>query len=325
MGQLLYLYMNKFNSLIQLFDYFKDEETCETYLGTKRWGNTPCCPQCGSTKAYVTNRGFKCADKDCYKKFTVKTKTIYENTKIGLRTWFGALYLITAHKKGISSLQLARHLNVSQKTAWFMLHRIREMLRDIDPTLMNGVVEADETYVGGKNKNRHANKKVEGSQGRAAKDKTPVVGMVERNCKVKTFVVKNTDAETIQNIVRSNIAENVTLITDAYRSYSGLNAVCDHITIKHTEGNYKTVGDKHTNTIEGFWSLFKRQYVGANHYMAPQHLQRYMDEMSYRYNNRKVSDCVRFEQAILRSETQRIKYVDLTAYGRRKEEETNEN
>lgn len=313
--------MNKFNSLIQLFDYFKDEETCEKYLGTKRWGNTPCCPHCGGTKAYVTNRGFKCADKDCYKKFTVKTKTIYENTKIGLRTWFGALYLITAHKKGISSLQLARHLNVSQKTAWFMLHRIREMLRETETSLMKGVVEADETYVGGKNKNRHANKKVEGSQGRAAKDKTPVVGLVQRDGKVKTFVVKNTDAETIQTIVRSNIAaENVTLITDAYRSYSGLNSVCEHITIKHTEGNYKTVGDKHTNTIEGFWSLFKRQYVGTNHYMAPQHLQRYMDEMTYRYNNRKISDCLRFEQAILRSETQRIKYVDLTAFNRLKEE-----
>jgi len=319
MGQLVYLYMNKFDSLIQLLDYFKDEETCEIYLGTKRWGDTPCCPHCGSTKTYVTNRGFKCADKDCYKKFTVRTKTIYENTKISLRLWFGALYLITAHKKGISSLQLARDLNVSQKTAWFMLHRIREMLKDIDPSLMQGVVEADETYVGGKNKNRHAHKKIENSQGRSAKDKTAVVGLVQRDGRVKTFVVENTESATIQNIVRSSIAENVTLITDAYRSYSGLNAVCNHITVKHTEGNYKTEGDKHTNTIEGFWSLFKRGYVGIYHSMSPQHLQRYMDETSYRYNTRKMGDSFRFEQAILKSETPRIKYRILTSYGRKEE------
>jgi len=110
-----------------------------------------------------------------------------ENTKIGLRLWFGALYLVTAHKKGISSLQLARALDVSQKTAWFMLHRIREMLNDQDPTLMQGTVEVDETYVGGKNKNRHAHKKIDSTQGRSAKDKTPVVGMIERNGKVKNF------------------------------------------------------------------------------------------------------------------------------------------
>lgn len=323
MGQLLYLYMNKFDSLIQLLDYFKDEETCEKYLGAKRWGNTPCCPHCGSTKTYVTNRGFKCADKDCYKKFTVRTKTIYENSKVSLRTWFAAVYLVSAHKKGISSTQLARDLNVAQKTAWYMLHRIREVLKDTNPSLMQGTVEADETYVGGKNKNRHAHKKVENSQGRAAKDKTPVVGLVQRDGRVKTFVVENTESATLQNIVKSNIAENVTLITDAYRSYSGLNAICNHITVKHTEGNYKTEGEKHTNTIEGFWSLFKRSYVGTYHFMSPQHLQRYMDEMSFRYNNRKISDCFRFEQAILMTDSPRIKYRELTAYGRREKEEIN--
>lgn len=314
MGQIVYLYMNKFSSLIQLFDYFKDDETCEKYLAVKRWGNTITCPHCGSAKpAYVTIRGYKCSDKDCYKKFTVKTKTIYENTKIGLRLWFGALYLVTAHKKGISSLQLSRDLDVSQKTAWFMLHRIREMLNDQDPSLMQGTVEVDETYVGGKNKNRHAHKKIDSTQGRSAKDKTPVVGMIERNGKVKTFVVQDTNADTLHNIVKSNIDANVTLITDAYRSYNGLGTVCNHITVKHTENNYKTEGDKHTNNIEGFWSLFKRGLVGTYHYMSPKHLQRYMDETSYRYNTRKVADSNRFEMAILKCDTPRITYRSLTA------------
>lgn len=322
MGQIVYLYMNKFKSLIDLFDYFKDEQTCEIYLGTKRWGNTVTCPHCGSAKpAYVTNRGYKCSDKDCYKKFTVRTKTIYENSKIGLRIWFGALYLITAHKKGISSLQLARDLNVSQKTAWFMLHRIREMLTDREPSLMQGTVEVDETYVGGKNKNRHAHKKIECTQGRSAKDKTPVVGMVERNGKVKTFVVENTDANTLHSIVKSNINLNVTLITDAYRSYNGLGTNYNHITVKHTKNNYKTEGDKHTNNIEGFWSLFKRGLIGTYHYMSPQHLQRYMDETSYRYNTRKLEDSYRFEEAILKSDTPRIKYRLLTSYSRKEKEE----
>lgn len=318
MGQIIYLYMNKFKSLIDLFDYFKDEQTCEIYLGTKRWGNTITCPHCGSAKpAYVTNRGYKCSDKDCYKKFTVRTKTIYENSKIGLRIWFGALYLITAHKKGISSLQLARDLNVSQKTAWFMLHRIREMLTDREPSLMQGTVEVDETYVGGKNKNRHAHKKIEDSQGRSAKGKTAVVGMVERNGKVKTVVVDNTDSKTLHSIVKSNINFNVTLITDAYRSYNGLGTNYNHITVKHTKNNYKTEGDNHTNNIEGFWSLFKRGLIGTYHYMSPQHLQRYMDETSYRYNTRQLGDSYRFEEAILKSDTPRIKYRLLTSYGRK--------
>jgi len=138
---------SQFNSLIQLLDFFKDEETCKAYLGQQRWGDTPACPHCGCTKAYVTNRGFKCSEKTCYKKFTVTTGTIFENTKIKLRTWFAAMYLVTAHKKGISSLQLSRDLNITQKTAWFVLHRVREMLKKKAPQKLEGIVEADETYV----------------------------------------------------------------------------------------------------------------------------------------------------------------------------------
>jgi len=303
----------QFKNLIQLLDYFKDEETCKQYLAFQRWGTTPACPHCGCTKAYVTNRGFKCSEKTCHKKFTVTTGTIFENTKIKLRTWFAAMYLVTAHKKGISSLQLSRDLQITQKSAWFVLHRIREMLKDKAPQMLEGTVEADETYVGGKNKNRHASKKVENSQGRSAKDKTPVVGLLQRDGKVITHVVKETDSNTLHPIMVKQVASNATLITDAYRSYRGLEKHYNHIVIKHTEGNYITVGENHTNNIEGFWSLFKRGIIGFYHNVSPKHLHRYCNEFGYRYNERKVTDCTRFEDAVNKVGNARLTYNELIA------------
>lgn len=336
--------MPQFNSLIQLLDFFKDENICKEYLGKQRWGDTPSCPHCGNVGAYVTNRGYKCKAKECHKKFSVTTGTIYENTKISLRTWFAAMYLLTAHKKGISSHQLARDLNVTQRTAWFVLHRIREMLKEKAPQALKGVVEADETYVGGKNANRHLNKKVKGSQGTRSKDKAPVVGIVQRKefeiierphkiitgrtvkekvitqqSKVITFVAPDTDQVTIQTIVTSNIEADTKLITDAHKGYFGLDQIYDHIVVKHGIGEkkYVTEGDNHTNTIEGYWTLLKRSYIGTYHYMSPWHLQRYCDELSYRYNSRESKDCYRFEEAVGKAENARITYKQLTEYGRK--------
>uniref|UniRef100_UPI0025D25A6F IS1595 family transposase n=1 Tax=Mucilaginibacter sp. TaxID=1882438 RepID=UPI0025D25A6F len=220
----------QFKSLIQVLDFFKDETTCVKYLAASRWDNEPACPHCGNVGAYITNRGYKCKAKECHKKFTVTTGTIFENTKISLRLWFAAMYLCTAHKKGISSLQLSRDLNITQKTAWFLLHRIREMLANNEATQLEGGIEVDETFVGGKNKNRHANKKIDGSQGRSAADKTPVIGIaqkseytiVERDHKVikgrkvqeriytkysnvTLQVVSDTSAETLHPIMFKNV------------------------------------------------------------------------------------------------------------------------
>ena len=202
---------SQFNSLLQVLDFFMEEETCRRYLANQRWSLGVTCPHCESKKVYTTNRGFKCANKECHKKFTVISGTIFENTKIGLRTWCAAMYLCTANKKGISSLQLSRDLNITQKTAWFVLHRIREMLQENAPELLDGTVEVDETYVGGKNKNRHANKKTKEGE----KDKAAVVGVLQREGNVSSYVVDETTGEVLQSIVKSTVSETATLsLTD---------------------------------------------------------------------------------------------------------------
>lgn len=305
----------QFKNLHQLLDFFKDEETCKKYYEQKRWGGNVACPYCGSLKIYRTNRGFKCGEKLCHKKFSVTVGTIFENSKVGLRVWFAAMYLISTSKKGVSSLQLAEQLGITQKTAWFVLHRIREMLKDNSAEKLSGTVQADETYVGGKNKNRHKDKKVENSQGRAAKDKTPVVGLIQTNGKVKTFVVSNTDAETLHTIMGDNVSDGSILVTDAYRSYNGLDSKFTHVTVKHENGGgyvVKIGNEKfHTQNIENFWSIFKRGIVGIYHFVSAKHLQRYCSEFNYRYNNRKDTGVEKFETALKNVSNTRITYNGL--------------
>lgn len=305
---------SKFKNLQTLLDYFKDEETCRSYYEEKRWGGTVACPHCGSIKVYRTSRGFKCGEKECYKKFSVTVGTIFENSKIGLRIWFAAMYLISTCKKGISSLQLAEQLGITQKTAWFLNHRIREMLNDNNKEKLCGMVEADETYVGGKNKNRHKDKKIEGSQGRSSADKTPVVGLLQRDGTIRTFVVDNTDSETLHTIMGNNVSENSTLITDAYRSYNGLDARYTHVTVKHENGDYVVrIGDQrfHTQNIENFWSIFKRGIIGIYHFVSAKHLHRYCTEFGYRFNERDLNGIEKFEKSIEGGNGKRLTYNTL--------------
>ena len=300
----------KFKSLPQLLNHFKDEKTCIDYLAFQRWGGNVTCPKCGNGKVYETTRGYKCANKECYKKFSVTVGTIFEDSKIKLNLWFAAVYIATAHKKGISSLQLSRDLGVTQKTAWFMLHRIREMLSVKTPVLLTGTTQADETFIGGKNKNRHADKKVEESQGRSVKDKTPVFGMV-CNGQVTTTVVTDTKAKTLKPLIYSMVEKGSIVVTDEWKAYNGLGKDFQHEILNHNAEQYVTDNGFHTNSIEGFWSLLKRGIFGIYHQVSPKHLDRYCDEFSYRYNTRLIADTDRFSASLTQTQG-RLTYKRLT-------------
>lgn len=306
--------MEKFNSLIQLTQHFSDEKVCREHLENIRWNGNPICPYCGHEKVYRIEDGkrFKCASNECYKKFSVKVGTIFENSNIPLKIWFVAMYLACNHKKGVSSLQLSRDLGITQKSAWFVLQRIREMLKDKAPQMLKNEVEIDETYIGGKNKNRHAHKKVKGSQGRSAKDKTPVLGIIEREGRIVARSVKNTKSSTIQPIMRASVEIGSTIYTDEWLGYRGLDKSYSHKVVNHGSGEYVN-GVIHTNTVEGFWSLLKRGIVGIYHHVSPKHLDRYCDEFTFRYNTRNISQEERFDTAIAQSEGKRLKYNDLVA------------
>ena len=321
--------MFAFKTIHEFNDFFRDEKTCYTFFEAQVWGEGgPVCPHCGSAKKpyNVKARGkfadipsYRCSERACDLPFTIRTGSIFEGSKVELRKWFQAVYELTTSKKGISSVELGTRIGVSQKTAWFINHRIRTMLTETAPALLEGTVEVDETFVGGKNKNRHVSKKVPNSQGRAHIDKTAVVGLLQRDGKVRTYVVKDTNAATLQGLMVANVAPQAVVITDAYSSYKGLDKfVSQHITVKHSEGCYVTEGDKHTNGIEGFWSIFKRGIIGIYHYTSSQHLHRYCAEFTTRYNTRKDTNIDRFIEVVAGANKDRVRYRALTDNGKGK-------
>lgn len=284
--------VEQFSSVIELIRHFDTEAKCAEYLAMKRWNGNPVCPKCGHDKVYTLKgktQRYKCGG--CREQFSVRVGTIFEASPIKLQTWFLAIYLVTAHKKGISSLQLSRDLNVTQKTAWFMLHRIRFAMGMEPSEQLDGTVEVDETFVGGKVKNMHRSKRPEGAQGGGGK--AAVLGMLDRDGDLIAKHVPDTEKSTLLPIINAAVAKGSTICTDEFPAYKSLRRVYDHQTVKHSAEEYVR-GAIHTNSIEGFWSLLKRGIVGIYHFTSEKHLQKYVDEFAYRYNSRTMNDSSRF-------------------------------
>lgn len=301
-----------FNSILELLESFPDEQSCIDHLEALRWGGNVVSPFDPASKVYGC-KGNKYRCKETGKYFNVKTGTLFDNSKVKLQKWFLAIWLVTSHKKGISSVQLSKDIGVTQKTAWFMLQRIRNCFGFENDNKLDQMVEADETYVGGKNKNRHASKKVESSQGRSHKDKTPVVGTVERNGKLNAKKVEDVTIETLTGEIVSNVKESARIFTDEWVGYSALSKIYDHSIVKHNQGEYR-IGIAHTNTIEGFWSLFKRGIIGIYHFTSKKHLQKYIDEFVFRYNTRDYLEGSRMDLFFMNTEV-KTTYKELIYEG----------
>jgi transposase-like protein len=288
--------LQSFKTLLDLFEFFKDEQVCRDYLEILRWPDGLQCAykDCGHNKIFRFTNGkvYKCAK--CERQFSIKVGTIFEDSKIPLKKWFAAIYLITSHKKGISSIQLSKDIGVTQKTAWYMNHRVRHSLGWGEPEeKLSGTVEADETFIGGKEANKHKSKKTEGTQGRSVQTKTAVAGIVERGGEVRAKIVPDTTGSNLRKFVYDNVERGSQLHTDEWWGYKGLEKLFGHSVIKHNEKEYVN-GDCHTNTMEGFWSLLKRGVVGIYHSMSNKHLQKYIDEFVFRYNTRTLTEADRF-------------------------------
>jgi transposase-like protein len=281
----------KFNSLYDLFEAIPDEQAAITYFKAIRWKNGEFCPYCGHEKLYPFKdaKTWKCAQ--CRDRFSIRVGTIFEDSKIPLRKWLAAIWFITSHKKGIASTQLAKDLSVTQKTAWFMLHRLRHAARTRSFNRpLRGIVEVDETYVGGKERNKH--------RVRRGKDpKVLVFGMMERGGELRAKPMQS------QKDVRPEIFKQVSvsarLMTDEWIAYTGLGKHFDHQSVNHGANEYAK-GDVHINSMEGVWSLLKRQIYGIHHWVSAKHLHRYVDEASWRYNRRVLDEVPRFSEFLTR-------------------------
>lgn len=294
---------------------YHDADKARQHLEALHWPNGPVCPHCG-----VMNENTKVGGKTarpglymcnaCRKQFTVTVGTIFERSKIGLHKWLLGFRLMAGSKKGISAHQLHRSLGVTYKTAWFMAHRIREAMIDTDDGPMGGygkTVEADETYVGGKETNKHSNKRRERHQG--GKGKEAVVALVEREGRVRSFHVASVTAENLRGALVTNVDRGSWLMTDEHSGYKTVGKeFTGHGVVKHSLGEYGRATYFHTNTVENFFSILKRGIVGVYHHVSPAHLARYCTEFDFRYNSRSLTDAERTDEALNGARGKRLMY-----------------
>lgn len=301
--------MSETFSLYEFFQKFPNEEAARQFFEAKRWSSGVYCPHCGSfSVAECANQipmPYRC--RDCRKHFSVRTGTVLTESKLPLNKWLMAIYMMTTARKGIPSTQMARELGITQKSAWFLAQRIRETWMGQNDADMGPTVEMDETYIGGKNKNRHSDKKAKGS---GSFGKAPVIGIKDRTGEVRAISVKSTDKATLHGFIQANVRKSSTVMTDELPTYRGM-AGFTHIAVNHSAREF--VRDQaHTNGIESFWALLKRGYYGIYHYMSVKHLHRYVNEFSFRHNTSKVSTLDFMAMTIARSEGKRLSYQGLT-------------
>ena len=295
--------MTNFKTLAQFLAHFSSEEVCQKHFEAIRFANGDFCPHCKHTKIFRFANGKRYRCDRCKRDFTIKTGTLFGESKIPLQKWFIAIYLLTTCKKGISSISLAEQVGVTQKTAWYMDMRIREALKQGKGKLL-GVVEVDETYLGGKHRRQHGFSK-----------KAAVMGMTERGGRIRAFQIPSRETHIVLNKVTENVKKDAYLMTDDAGVYRKLVKIGyhKHGSVKHGKRHWVR-GNIHTNSIESFWALFKRNYHGTYHSMSKKHLQRYIDEITFRFNNRENDMAAKFDAVTAKiAKRGKMSYKILTA------------
>jgi len=297
----------------------QSEEKAREFLEATRWPNGPICPHCGSVSACRLNsdpnsktRKGVCKCRDCRKQFTISVGTIFEGSHIPLHKWLMVVYLMTSSKKGISALQVSRMMKITYKSAWFMCHRVRlSMKQDPIRSKLMGKVEVDETYMGGKTKNKPLDPRFR----EGAKRKIPVLALVSRSGKVRSFPVERVGSEQLKGAICENVRKDATIYTDRWYAYTGIGSEYKggHHTVNHSALQYARPGGIHTNTVESYFSFLKRGVMGTFHHVSKQHLGRYCDEFAFRWNYRKVSDTERAIAALKGVEGKKLSYQAPTA------------
>lgn len=296
-------------TLLEAIRYFSDADNALNFMAELRWPDGIVCPHCsGSEVTFLkTRRIWKC--KSCRKQFSIKTGTILEDSPIGLDKWLAAIWIIVNSKNGVSSYELHRSLGITQKSAWFLSHRIRLALKAGSFELLSGEVEVDETFIGGKARNMHRADRARKIHGTGGTGKVAVMGLLERHGEVRTVVVPNVRRKSLHGQVTKHVEQGSTVYSDAFRSYNNLQDEYTHNVINHAESYVN--GRIHTNGIENFWSLLKRSINGTYISVMPFHLFRYLDEQSFRFNNRRVSDLDRFIKATQSITGRRLTFAEL--------------